>query len=41
MAIPIGYIWAKQNEITNIRIIARSKTADVPEKQIREELIYV
>jgi V/A-type H+-transporting ATPase subunit C len=41
IAIPIGYIWAKQNEITNIRIIARSKTADVPEKEIREELIYV
>ena len=41
IAIPIGYIWAKYNEITNIRIIARCKTADVPEKELREELIYV
>ena len=41
IAIPIGYIWAKYNEITNIRIIARSKTADVPEKELRGELIYV
>ncbi len=41
IAIPIGYIWAKYNEITNIRIIARCKTADVPEKDIRGELIYV
>jgi len=41
IAIPIGYIWAKYNEITNIRIIARCKTADVPEKELRGELIYV
>jgi V/A-type H+-transporting ATPase subunit C len=41
IAIPIGYIWAKYNEITNIRIIARWKTADIPEKELREELIYV
>jgi len=41
IAIPIGYIWAKHTEITNIRIIARSKTADVPEKELRRELIYV
>lgn len=41
IAIAIGYIWAKYNEITNIRIIARCKTADVPEKEVRGELIYV
>ncbi len=41
IAIPIGYIWAKYNEITNIRIIARWKTADVPEKELRGELVYV
>ena len=41
VAIPIGYIWAKYNEVTNIRIIARCKTADVPEKEMRGELIYV
>jgi len=41
IAITVGYIWAKYNEITNIRIIARCKTADVSEKVIREELFYV
>lgn len=41
IAIPIGYIWAKYNEITNIRIIARWKTVDVPEKELRAELVYV
>jgi len=41
IAIAIGYIWAKYNEITNIRIIARCKTADVPEKVLRGELVYV
>jgi len=41
IAIPIGYIWAKFNEVTNIRIIARCKTADVPEKELRGELVYV
>jgi V/A-type H+-transporting ATPase subunit C len=41
IAIAVGYVWAKYNEITNIRIIARCKTADITEKEIREELIYV
>lgn len=41
IAIIVGYIWAKYNEITNIRIIARCKTADFSEKEIRGELIYV
>lgn len=41
IAVPIGYIWAKYNEVTNIRIIARCKTADVPEKEVRGELVYV
>jgi V/A-type H+/Na+-transporting ATPase subunit C len=37
----IGYFWAKYNEITNIRIISRCKTADFPIEQLKEELIYV
>lgn len=37
----IGYFWAKYNEITNIRIISRCKTADLPAEHLREELIYV
>ena len=37
----IGYFWAKYNEITNIRIISRCKTADFPVEHLREELVYV
>jgi len=37
----IGYLWAKLNEITNIRIIAMCKTEYVPEKEVMEELIFV
>ncbi|MCK9579196.1 MAG: ATP synthase A1 subunit C [Methanoregula sp.] len=37
----IGYFWAKYNEITNIRIISRCKTADVSPDLLKEELIYV
>lgn len=37
----VGYFWAKYNEITNIRIIARCKTADFPVEHLQEELIYV
>ncbi len=35
----IGYIWAKYNEITNLRIIARGKVVGMPEKKMREALI--
>jgi len=41
IAIAIGYVWAKFTEVTNIRIIARLKMADVSEKTIREELVHV
>jgi V/A-type H+-transporting ATPase subunit C len=41
IAMAIGYVWAKFTEVTNIRIIARLRMADVPEKTIREELIHV
>ena len=37
----IGYFWAKYNEITNIRIISRCKTVDLPDEQLKEELLYV
>jgi V/A-type H+-transporting ATPase subunit C len=37
----IGYFWAKYNEITNIRIISRCKTADILPEHLREELVYV
>ncbi len=41
VAISLGYVWAKVHEVTNIRIIARGKMADVSEKEIREALIHV
>jgi len=37
----IGYFWAKYNEVTNIRVISRCKTADFPIESLREELVYV
>lgn len=41
IAIPIAYIWAKYTEVTNIRVIARCKVTEVPEKDLREALISV
>ncbi len=41
LALVIGYLWAKSNEITNIRIIAMCKTEYVPEKEVMEELVFV
>lgn len=40
IAIPIGYFWAKHNEVTNLRIISRCKTVDMSEEQVKEELVY-
>jgi V/A-type H+-transporting ATPase subunit C len=37
----IGYFWAKYNEVTNIRIISRCKMMDLPDEQLKEELVYV
>ena len=39
IAIIIGYIWAKYNEIINLRVIARSKMVGMPEDKTREALI--
>jgi len=41
IALIVGYFWAKYTEITNIRIISRSKMAFLSEDQIKEELVYV
>ncbi len=41
IGIVIGYIWAKHNEIVNLRIIVKGRTVGMPEKRIREELIFV
>ncbi len=37
----IGFSWAKQTEVTNLRIIAKGKSTDMPEKEIRGELLHV
>jgi V/A-type H+-transporting ATPase subunit C len=41
IALVIGYLWAKSNEITNIRIISRGKTEDVSEEALMGELVLV
>lgn len=37
----IGYIWMKQNEIINLRIVLRGKTMDQPQAEIRKNLFFV
>ncbi len=41
IATVIGYLWAKFNEITNIRIIARGKTEELSERALMGELVLV
>lgn len=41
MSIVIGYLWAKFNEITNIRIIARCKNESISDEELQDELTYV
>jgi V/A-type H+-transporting ATPase subunit C len=41
IATAVGFTWAKHAEVTNLRIIARGKGMDMPEKEIRGELLHV
>ncbi len=41
IALIIAYIWAKFNEVVNLRIIIRGKSVGMPEKKIREALVLV
>lgn len=41
IAVIIGYIWAKYNEIVNLRIIVRGKSVGMPEDKIKEALVLV
>jgi V/A-type H+-transporting ATPase subunit C len=41
IALAIGYLWAKLNEIANIRIIALCKTEYVPERELMGEIVFV
>ena len=37
----IGYIWAKRNEIINLRIVVKGKSMDQPQAKIRDNLFFV
>ena len=41
IGIPIAYLWGKQNEITNLRIIVKGASVGMPEDRVRGELILV
>jgi len=38
MGVPLGYIWAKRNEIVNLRVLAQGKVRELSEERIREQL---
>ena len=37
----IGYMWQKQNEIINLRIVLRGKAMDRPQADIKKDLFFV
>lgn len=41
IGVAISYLWAKQNEITNLRIIVKGKSVGMPVDRVRKELILV
>jgi V/A-type H+-transporting ATPase subunit C len=41
LGIAIGYLWAKQNEVTNLRIIVKCTSVGMPADRMRKELILV
>ncbi|HET6351325.1 MAG TPA: V-type ATPase subunit [Coriobacteriia bacterium] len=41
VGIPIAYLWSKQNEVTNVRIITKAKDIGIPADRTRRELILV
>lgn len=41
VGVSIAYLWAKQNEITNLRIIVKGKAVGMPVDRVRRELILV
>jgi len=41
IGVAVSYLWAKQNEITNLRIIVKGKSVGMPLERVREELILV
>ena len=41
IGVAISYLYAKLNEITNLRIIIRGKAVGMPAERVREDLILV
>ena len=41
IGVAISYLWAKQNEVTNLRIIVKGKSVGMPQDRVRKELILV
>jgi len=41
VGLSISYLWGKQNEITNLRIIVKGKEVGMPAERVKEELIRV
>ncbi len=41
VGVSVAYLWAKQNEVTNLRIIVKGKAVGMPTSRVREELILV
>jgi V/A-type H+/Na+-transporting ATPase subunit C len=41
IAVLIAYVWAKLNEVVNLRIIVRGHVAGMPDDKIRQALVFV
>jgi vacuolar-type H+-ATPase subunit C/Vma6 len=37
----VSYLYAKQNEVTNVRIIVKGNAVGMPPDRMRKELIFV
>lgn len=40
VAVIIAYIWAKLNEVVNLRIVVRGQAVGMPEEKIRQALVF-
>ncbi|TLM77441.1 MAG: hypothetical protein FDZ70_05545 [Actinobacteria bacterium] len=41
VGVVVSYLWAKLNEVTNLRIVVKGKAIGMPESRMRKELILV
>ena len=41
VGVAISFLYGKQNEVTNIRIIVKGQSVGMPADRVREELILV